>query len=137
MESSESRSYGGAHAVSGIFKFAAVLVLIGGVVSAISLANHNSSIGNSQNTGGEVAGIIGGAIFVAASVLFFAYVLDLLIGIQENTARSALTATSATDFAEPKRRAPVYPEPGWYEDPDGTARARLWDGREWTDRTQT
>ena len=30
------------------------------------------------------------------------------------------------------RRAPVYPEPGWYDDPRGEARARRWDGTKWT-----
>jgi Protein of unknown function (DUF2510) len=36
----------------------------------------------------------------------------------------------------PARRAPVYPEPGWYTDPHGQARVRRWDGTKWTGETQ-
>jgi hypothetical protein len=139
MASGDSQSFGGAKTVSGIFKIAAVLIIIGGVVSAISLAHHNSTIGNSQNTGGEVVGIIGGTIFAAAAVLFFAYVLDLLIAIQQNTIPSAQASAPAVPnpTAQATRRAPVYPEPGWYPDPQGIGRVRFWDGQAWTDRVQT
>jgi hypothetical protein len=153
MVSNGSRSYGGAQVVSTIFKVAAVLLIVGGIISAISVAHNNSVVG-SQNTGGDVVGILGGTVFGAAAVLFFAYVLDLLLGIQQNTIRatvapSSLSApviqrgvhvaprTTPADQVVTTRRAPAYPEPGWYDDPQGSARTRLWDGREWTDRTQT
>jgi hypothetical protein len=145
MASGRSRSYGGAQTVSVIFKIFAGLILIGGVVSAISVANNNNStFGYSQDTGGEVVAIIGGAVLGAAAVLFFAYVLDLLVGIQRNTVSAAFAPPGASTGGShgqsgqvsTLQRAAVFPEAGWYDDPWQISRVRYWDGSEWTGRVQ-
>jgi hypothetical protein len=145
MATNGSPSYGGARTVSVIFKVFAGLILIGGIISAISVANNNNStFGDSQNTGGEVVAIIGGAVLGAAAVLFFAYVLDLLLGIQRNTVSVAFASPSAgpggihgqSGQVPTLKRAAVFPEPGWYDDPWKISRVRYWDGKEWTGDVQ-
>jgi Protein of unknown function (DUF2510) len=141
MSAPTHRSYSGAHAVAGVFKLASFLVIIGGVVTAVQISHDQSYVGNKD---GIEAGIIAGTIFTAAAVAFFAYVLDLLIGIERNTfaGRSARPAeapspqlvTSAPSVASPP--VPALGKPGWYSDPQGLARVRYWDGHAWTDQTQ-
>ena len=80
-----------------------------------------------STSAGIIVGIIVGSVLTACAMAFFAYVLDLLIDIEGNTYQEQ----EATD-----NRLPVYPEPGWYEDPQGIATARYWDGEQWTDSTQ-
>ena len=139
MATGDARSYAGARTVSVIFKIFAGLILLGGIITAISVANDNnnntySTLGGSQNTGGEVVAIIAGSVLGAAAVLFFAYVLDLLLGIQRNTVAVVFGAPSgitgglqshATAQVATPGRAAVFPEPGWYEDPWKLSRVPL------------
>ena len=142
MSTTTRRTYGGAQAVAGVFKVASFLVLIGGAITAVQFSHDQSYTGNK----GQIeVGIIAGTIFTAAAVAFFAYVLDLLIGIERNTSsgRSARPAeapspqpvTSAPSVASPP--VPAFGKPGWYSDPQGLTRVRYWDGHDWTDQTQT
>lgn len=78
MSTTPHRTYGGAHTVAGVFKIASFLVIIGGVVALANAGSNQSYIGDK---GPAVAGIIAGTIFASAAIAFFAYVLDLLIGI--------------------------------------------------------
>ena len=175
----------GAKFVSAVFKVVAIVILLGGIIGGIAAANTSNNVNttfgstSSGSSGGAIAiFIIIAAIIGAASVLFFAYVLDLLMSIDVSTAAagptmvtpnmptssSPLTATAiptpaptltataiptpahaptatATATAMPTpahapKRAPVYPEPGWFPDPHGVVRARYWDGQMWTDKTQ-
>jgi len=161
----------GAKFVSAVFKVVAIVILIGGIIGGIAAANTSNNVNttfgstSSGSSGGAIAiFIIIAAIVSAASVLFFAYVLDLLMSIDVSTAAAGptmvtpnmptspppLTATAiptpapthtatATATATPAhapKRAPVYPEPGWFPDPHGVVRARYWDGQSWTDKTQ-
>lgn len=136
------RTYGGAQAVAAIFKIASFLVVIGGVLAAAEVDRSQTYIGNK---GPAVVGIVAGTIFTAAAVAFFAYVLDLLIGIERNTfsGRSARTVetppsqpvTSVASVDSPQV-VPAFGKPGWYSDPQGLARVRFWDGQAWTDVTQ-
>lgn len=116
------RTYGGASAVSVIFKAASLLVLIGGGISAYETARALHNHGDSSGTvTGIVIGIIAGTIITAASLAFFAYVLDLLKGIESNTLSNGLlgglTAASSQGLVTPTTplsgvsRAPAYPEP--------------------------
>jgi len=137
--------YGGARTVSTVFKATAWLVLIGGTISAIQAARTLHNSGATSNTVTDVVlGIVGGTILTAAAMGFFAYVLDLLVGIEENTS-SSRTGTGqevgqpSTDHPTPTpdaQHTPVYPEPGWYSDPNGVARWRYWNGEAWTQQTQ-
>lgn len=87
-QNSTPRSYGGARLVSTVFKVVAWLVILGGIIGAFATSK---SLHGSGATHGHVvavvAGIAVGTILAAASLAFFAYVLDLLIGIASNTAR--------------------------------------------------
>jgi hypothetical protein len=141
MARTSHRLYGGAHAVAVIFKIASILVIIGGVGAVIEINRDLSYVGNK---GPVVVGIIAGTVFTAAAVAFFAYVLDLLIGIERNTfpGRSAQTVeaspprpmTPVASVASPQ--LPTLGQPGWYADPDGVSRVRYWDGSGWTSQTQ-
>jgi hypothetical protein len=159
----------GAKFVSSVFKVVAIVIVIGGIIGGIAAAKNSNNVNttfgsNSSGTSGGVIAIfiIIAAIVSAASVLFFAYVLDLLMSIDVGTAAAGptmvtpnmptspppLTATAiptsapthtATATAMPAhapKRAPVYPEAGWFPDPHGVVRARYWDGQSWTDKTQ-
>lgn len=80
------RTYSAATVVSGVFKAFTWLTLLGGIGSAVGTAetlHHNGT--SSGEIAGTVVGIIFGSILIAASLAFFAYVLDLLIGIEWNT----------------------------------------------------
>lgn len=83
---SDYRGHPGAEMVSTVFKVVAIVVLIGGivgsVVSAIELHHHTV---NEGTTVGVLIGGIVGSIIGAATVAFFAYVLDLLMSIDLNT----------------------------------------------------
>jgi hypothetical protein len=129
MSTPSRRSYGGAHAVAVVFKIGSLVVIVGGV---IALANVGSSQFYIGDKGTADAGIIAGTIFTAAAIAFFAYVLDLLIGIERNT-----TSGSPGNIQAAPPQAPVFPAPGWYSDPQGVTRVRFWDGQLWTDQTQT
>ena len=128
MSTPSHRVYGGAHAVAVIFKIASILVIIGGVISAADLNNDQTYTGNK---GALLAGIIGGTIFTAAAVAFFAYVLDLLIGIERNTfsggpsrrmeamTQRPVASVDLPQVADPppmtvlaSPQAPVFPQPG-------------------------
>jgi hypothetical protein len=85
MSPRRHRSYAGAHAVSVIFKIVAVLILIGGVAAAIEVHRDLNNFYTGTNTNGLTLWIIAGTIVSASAVAFFAYVLDLLIGIERNT----------------------------------------------------
>src|ERR1700722_7089757 len=85
MSPRRHRSYGGAPAVSVVFKIVAFLILIGGVGSAIEVHRDVSEFYTGNNTNGLTFVIIAGTIITASAVAFFAYVLDLLIGIEKNT----------------------------------------------------
>ena len=65
----------GAVAVILIFKFAAILSLIGAVVIAV-----NNSLPSSARIGLAFGGVLG-----AATLAFFAYVLEYLAEIRDNT----------------------------------------------------
>lgn len=79
-------SYGWAAVVSGVFKVTAWLVLIGGIISAITTAVHlHQSSTSGDVVFSTVVGIAVGSIIAATAIAFFAYVLDLLIGIESNT----------------------------------------------------
>jgi len=67
----------GAAIVSGVFKVAAWLVLIGGVITAIA-AYHNLQASGSSDPLGAAIGVLAGAILGASAFAFFGYVLDLL-----------------------------------------------------------
>jgi hypothetical protein len=72
--------------VSTIFKVAAWLVLLSGAVVGYLVETHLSSTSTSAHVSIEiVAGIAAATILIAASLAFFAYVLDLLIEIEWNT----------------------------------------------------
>ncbi len=142
MARSGHRLYGGAHAVAVVFKIAAILVIIGGVGGVVGIDRDLSYVGNKAPV---VVGIIAGTIFTAAAVAFFAYVLDLLMGIERNTfaGRSAPTSeappprpmTPLPPMASPP--TPTFGKAGWYSDPQGLARVRYWDGAAWTNQTQS
>jgi hypothetical protein len=157
------KAYRGAQTVSVVFKVASGLVLIVGTFSAIGTAK---ALHNNGTTGGQVTvvviGVIGGTILAAAAFAFFAYVLDLLRGIETNTfarpiqvlgsapittasapmsqivaptvGARQMVSTPASEDLPTSTRAPVY-EPGWYADPHGVAQGRYWDGHEWTEHT--
>lgn len=135
------RTYGGAHAVAAIFKIASFLVIIGGVLVATEVNRSQTYIGNK---GPAEVGIVAGTIFTAAAVAFFAYVLDLLIGIERNTSSGRSARTVETPPFQPSSsvtptastQVPAFGKPGWYSDPQGVARVRYWDGQMWTDQTQ-
>jgi hypothetical protein len=79
-------SYGWAAVVSGVLKVTAWLILIGGIISAITTAVHlHQSSTSGDVVFSTVVGIAAGTIIAAAAIAFFAYVLDLLIGIESNT----------------------------------------------------
>jgi hypothetical protein len=84
------RTYRGAKVVSAVFKVVAWLVMVGGIVGAVATSR---ALHHSGATTGHVAavgfGIGVGGILVAAAFAFFAYVLDLLIGIATSTDTSA------------------------------------------------
>jgi hypothetical protein len=156
----------GAKFVSSVFKVVAIVILVFGIIGGIaeaSSSNNVSTLGTTSSNNGEAAILIFiAAVISSASVLFFAYVLDLLMAIDESTAAAgptmvmhnapisplplAATATptptpiqAATAMPMPApapKRAPVYPEAGWFPDPYGITRARFWDGQTWTDKTQ-
>jgi Protein of unknown function (DUF2510) len=137
------RMYGGAHAVAVIFKIASIVVILVGVISLADLGSDQTYIGSK---GALYAGIIGGTIFTAAAVAFFAYVLDLLLGIERNTFAAPDTSGAIPSVPRPTMpapsppafspQAPAFPQPGWYADPQRLARVRYWDGRVWTEQTQ-
>ena len=82
----EYRGHRGAEVVSSVFKVVALIVLIGGIVAsivtAIELEGHSANRG--VVVGVAIGGIVG-SIVAAASIGFFAYVLDLLMDIDWNT----------------------------------------------------
>jgi Protein of unknown function (DUF2510) len=143
MARTSHRIYGGAHAVAVIFKIASILVIIGGIIAVVGFSRNQTYVGDK---GAIYASIIGGTVFTAAAIAFFAYVLDLLIGIERNTfstpsASSSLVPQPRPIAAEPTHPAPppqgpAFPQPGWYADPQRVARVRYWDGRIWTQQTQ-
>lgn len=138
MSPTRHRSYGGAYAVAAIFKIASFLIIIGGAVSAVALNRDLNYIGNKNVL---LVGIIAGTVFSAAAVAFFAYVLDLLIGIQRNTLSASTTRPVQTPrpfptAQTPPPEVPIFGKPGWYADPQGVFRVRYWDGQAWTERTQ-
>jgi hypothetical protein len=140
MENSDEPARAGARFVSGFFKVLAILVVIGGVISAVSVDQRSSdSFASSGNTDGAVFGIIIGSVVASCAILFFAYVLDLLMGIESQTFRSrshgpAMTLPgAATPSANVNASTAAA---GWYPDPHGVTRARFWDGQLWTDQTQ-
>jgi hypothetical protein len=67
----------GAAIVSTVFKVAAWLVLIGGVITAIATYQHLHSEGSSDPVGAAI-GVLAGAVLGASAFAFFGYVLDLL-----------------------------------------------------------
>jgi hypothetical protein len=67
----------GAQLVSGVFKVAAWLTLIGGVISAIAAQRHEQAI-YASNSALIVTYIVVGSVLTASVFAFFAYVLDLL-----------------------------------------------------------
>ncbi len=85
MSPRRHRSYAGAHAVSVVFKIVAFLILIGGAGAAIEVHRDVSEFYTGSNTNGLTFVIIAGTVITASAVAFFAYVLDLLIGIEKNT----------------------------------------------------
>jgi Protein of unknown function (DUF2510) len=125
--------------VAGIFKVAAWLIIIAGIGTAIAVDRATNYIGNK---GDAVGGVIAGTIFAAAAVGFFAYVLDLLIGIERNTSSGqspvGVASPQPTPWPAPAASpaVPAFGRAGWYEDPQGLARVRFWDGHGWTDQTQ-
>jgi hypothetical protein len=138
MSTPSHRTYGGAHAVAGVFKIASFLVIIGGVVALANVGSNQSYIGDK---GPVVAGIIAGTMFTSAAVAFFAYVLDLLIGIERNTSSGPSARTVETPSPQPiaptaSPLVPAFGKPGWYSDPQRVARVRYWDGQVWTDQMQ-
>ncbi len=121
-----------------MLKIASFLVILGGIATVAEVAKDQSYIGNK---GPAVVGIIAGTIFTAAAVAFFAYVLDLLLGIERNTSSgwsdrtlvgrpSQSMTTSETPVASPV--VPAFGKPGWYSDPQGHPSAVL--GRSDVDR---
>lgn len=58
--------------------------------------------------------------------------LSLHLGVDAHTPQPAVQVQSAP----PQREAPSGPPPGWYNDPQGIAGQRWWDGHVWTDHTQ-
>jgi hypothetical protein len=76
-------TFNGAQAVAVFFKVTAVVMLIGGVITAAAVGTSHSYTGHKA---GVVIDIIAGTVFTAASVAFFGYVLELLLGIERNTA---------------------------------------------------
>jgi TRAP-type C4-dicarboxylate transport system permease small subunit len=77
---------GGPRTVATVFKVAALLALVGGIVAAMStaadLSNH-SSLSTSGVLGISI-GILAGAILLAATLGFFAYMLELVLDIRES-----------------------------------------------------
>jgi hypothetical protein len=80
------RGYGGARLVSAVFKVVAWLVILGGIIGAVATSK---SLRDSGATHGHVVAVVigigAGTILAAASLAFFAYVLDLLIAIASGT----------------------------------------------------
>ena len=131
----------GARVVSRYFKTLSWIVLIGAPVSAIATGVLMHKAGAS---GGAilvaVLGVLGGALLTAACLGFFAFVLELLVDIELNTARSAPVAemiSHSNDGQSPPGRSIINPKDdkhpaGWYRDPHEVARERFWNGYEWT-----
>jgi len=75
----------GPNIVSGVFKMAAIVVLGAGGLAAYGAADGLSALGASHGNAAVVAvAIVAGTIFLAAALLFFAYVLDLLVDIDDD-----------------------------------------------------
>jgi hypothetical protein len=80
----------GAQVVSVIFKGLSAAIILGGLIALTSeLSNHTLT-----NKGAIATSIIIATVVSAASVLFFAYVLDLLVGIEARLG----SAIQAEDF---------------------------------------
>ncbi len=83
---SDHPHHAGAGMVSDVFKVIAAAILIlgiaGSLIAAFELLKHTASRGFVAAV--AIGGILG-SILSAAAVAFFAYVLDLLMGIDVNT----------------------------------------------------
>jgi hypothetical protein len=67
-----------------VFKVTAILVVLGGLVSALEVAWHDQSLSNAAQ-GWVILGIVVGTALAASSFAFFGYVLDLLNAVEVNT----------------------------------------------------
>lgn len=79
-------------------------------------------------------GIIGvGALLGIVGLLLL--IIGLVRGSKSSTAKGAPAAPGAQVVPVPAVSAPSAPtiQPGWYDDPQGLARLRWWDGQQWTD----
>ena len=80
------RAYRGARLVSSVFKVVAWLIIVGGAVVAFETAKSLRDSGATHDhIAAVVVAIAAGTVLAAAALAFFAYVLDLLIGIASNT----------------------------------------------------
>lgn len=85
----------GASAVIGVFKVAALVVLVGGVIAAAVIGFTGSSgaattttLTTSTTSGARIGLAVGvglGSVLYASVLAFFAYVLEYLIEIRDNT----------------------------------------------------
>jgi hypothetical protein len=76
------KNFSGARPVAGVFHVLAWIVIIGGVVAALTAYRQLHGNGSSNSDVAVVGGsILGGTIFTAAVLAFFGYVLELLVAI--------------------------------------------------------
>jgi hypothetical protein len=76
------KNFSGARTVAGVFHVLAWIVIIGGVVAALTAYRQLHGNGSSNSDVAVVVGsILGGTIFTAAVLAFFGYVLELLVAI--------------------------------------------------------
>ena len=74
--------FSGPRVVSFIFKGFAILSGLGGAVVLVVLKHHEATVSLAQ-----IASVVGATLFSAATLLFFAYVLELLADIKDNSER--------------------------------------------------
>jgi hypothetical protein len=81
--------------IAAVFRIAAVLTLVGGVLAtvagAINLGQQTDALGTHLNSGSSIVGFAVGGILAslvgAAFFAFFAYVLEILVGLYTQTRR--------------------------------------------------
>jgi len=99
----------GARVTAGVFGTLAVLILVGGAISAVAYAkwlHDNTGLSNGQ-IGAIVVGIVVGTVISASLWAFLAYVLGLLVDIEINTRESAVGVRGTGRTPPPRVRAPI------------------------------
>jgi hypothetical protein len=112
------KNFTGARTVAGVLHVLAWIVIIGGVVAALSAYRQLHGNGSSNSDVAMVVGsILGGTIFTAAVLGFFGYVLELLVAIHFDVRMpEAWDIAKAREVAASKTRLATNAEPLQIED---------------------